>query len=98
MQTDPYTPDYTCSPGEVPEELAIAHFSWSRGLPATSREIRAIQEMQVQRRLDEILPPPTDEFCLSIRINLMENQEFLKWAQRERDIRELQASHSTLTK
>lgn len=95
MQTDPYSPQYICTPGPQPKELAIAHLSWSRGLPATSREIRAIQELQLQRRLDEVLPPPTDEFCLAIRTSLMERQEVLKWAQRERDIRELQVNCNT---
>ncbi|CDI73694.1 hypothetical protein, conserved [Eimeria praecox] len=95
VQTDPYSPQYICTPGPQPEELTIAHLCWSRGLPATSREIRAIQEMQLQRRLDQVLPPPTDEFCLAIRISLMERQELLKWAQRERDIRELQALERT---
>lgn len=92
VQTDPYSPDYICTSEGQPEELTIAHFCWTKGLPATGKEIRAIREMQVQRWIDQILPPPSDEFCLGIRTTLMERQEFFKWAQRERDIRELQAS------
>lgn len=92
IQTDPYSPDYICASEGQPEELTIAHLCWGKGLPATSKEIRAIREMQVQRRIDQILPPHSDEFCLAIRTALMERQEFFKWAQRERDLREMQAS------
>ncbi|KAL8435339.1 hypothetical protein Efla_006969 [Eimeria flavescens] len=90
VQTDPYSPDYICSQEEFPDELAITHLCWARGLPVGSLEIRIIQEMQVQRRLERLLPPPTDEFCLGLRTTLMERQEFFKWAHRERDFRELQ--------
>lgn len=90
MQADPYSAEYVCSDGQ-PSELAIAHFCWAKGLPASSREIRVIKEMQVQRQLEQLLPPPADDFSLELRTALMERQEFFKWAQRERDIRELQA-------
>ena len=92
VQTDPYSPDYICLSENPPAELAIASFRWQQGLPpAGPAEIRAIKEMRVQWQLTQLLPPHTNDFCLAIRTILMERQEFYKWAQRERDIRELQA-------
>lgn len=90
-QAEPYFPGFLCSPDAQLDEPAIQHFYWTMRHAASSREVRAIKEMQVQRRLDQLLPPPTDEYCLAIRTALMERQEFFKWAQRERDIHELQA-------
>ncbi|KAL8453613.1 hypothetical protein Emed_000748 [Eimeria media] len=75
VQTDPYSPEYILIPDEQPDELAISNLRWGSGLPATSREIRIIREMQVQRRLEQLLPPPTDEFCLSLRTLLMQLQD-----------------------
>lgn len=72
------------------EELLIAHLCWGRGLPASQVEIRAIQEMRARLKIEVLLPPPTDEFCLGIRAKLLNAQEIERWAKRDRDIREIQ--------
>merc|ERR1719229_1688150 len=49
-----------------------------------------IERTRQKRLFQQMLPPPTDEFSLEVRMQLMEAQEFRDWADREKQIRELQ--------
>merc|ERR1719159_1805900 len=98
VQTDPYSPDYFIVPNQVPEVLTLTHLTYGAGLPATEAEIKMIQRTRQKRLFEAMLPPPTDEFSLSVRAQLMEAQEFRDWAERERQIRELQDKRLALIK
>eukprot|EP00428_Durinskia_dybowskii_P026533 CAMPEP_0170235378 /NCGR_PEP_ID=MMETSP0116_2-20130129/17435_1 /TAXON_ID=400756 /ORGANISM="Durinskia baltica, Strain CSIRO CS-38" /LENGTH=701 /DNA_ID=CAMNT_0010486173 /DNA_START=25 /DNA_END=2130 /DNA_ORIENTATION=+ len=89
-QTDPYSPDYYLSPNQVPEVLTLTHLTYGQGLPATEAELRIIERTRQKRVFQQMLPPPADECSLEIRLQLMEAQEFREWADRERQIKELQ--------
>eukprot|EP00927_Polykrikos_kofoidii_P056045 TRINITY_DN50229_c0_g1_i1.p1 TRINITY_DN50229_c0_g1~~TRINITY_DN50229_c0_g1_i1.p1 ORF type:complete len:703 (-),score=151.85 TRINITY_DN50229_c0_g1_i1:483-2591(-) len=89
-QTDPYSPEYYIVPGQVPEVLTLAHLTFGQGLPASELELKIIERTRQKRIFEAMLPPPTDEFNMELRSSLMETQEFRDWAERERNIRELQ--------
>merc|ERR1719310_2715006 len=89
-QTDPYSPEYFVKPGQVPEVLTLTHLTYNQGLPVTETELKIIERTRQKRLFEQMLPPPTDEFNLEVRMSLMEAQEFRDWAERERHIRELQ--------
>jgi|Transcript_56702 hypothetical protein len=89
-QTNPYSPDYFIVPNQVPEVLTLTHLTYGAGLPATEAELTIIERTRQKRLFEAMLPPPTDEFNLNLRSQLMEAQEFRNWADREKTIRELQ--------
>lgn len=89
-QTDPYSPEYYIVPNQAPEVLTLMHLTYNSGLPATEAELKAIERTRQKRLFERMLPPPTDEFNLEVRAALMEAQEFRDWAERERNIRDLQ--------
>lgn len=89
-QTDPFSPEYRVAPNQVPEVLALTHMTWGHGLPATEAELKIIERTRQKRLFQLMLPPPSDEFSLDVRMKLMEVQEFREWADRERRIKELQ--------
>merc|ERR1719261_1757469 len=97
-QTDPYSPDYYIVPNQVPEVLTLTHLTYGAGLPATEAELAIIERTRQKRLFEAMLPPPTDEFNLNLRCQLMEAQEFRNWADRERTIRELQEKRLSLLK
>merc|ERR1719247_3750726 len=98
VQTDPYSPDYFIVPNQVPEVLTLTHLTYGAGLPATEAELKIIERTRQKRLFESMLPPPTDEFNLNLRCQLMEAQEFRNWADRERTIRELQEKRLALLK
>jgi len=89
-QTTPYSPDYFITPNQMPEVLTLKNLAFSQGLPATEAEIQIIERTRQKRVFEAMLPPPTDEFLFGVRAQLMEAQEFRDWADRERQIKELQ--------
>merc|ERR1712216_783621 len=96
-QTNPYSPDYYVKfPNQVPEVLTLTHLTYGAGLPATEAELAIIERTRQKRLFEAMLPPPTDEFNLNLRCQLMEAQEFRNWADRERTIRELQEKRLAL--
>jgi hypothetical protein len=95
-QTDPYSPDYFIVPNQVPEVLTLTHLTYGAGLPASEAELTIIERTRQKRLFEAMLPPPTDEFNLALRSQLMEAQEFRNWADRERTIRELQEKRLAL--
>eukprot|EP00929_Paragymnodinium_shiwhaense_P007851 TRINITY_DN111766_c0_g1_i1.p1 TRINITY_DN111766_c0_g1~~TRINITY_DN111766_c0_g1_i1.p1 ORF type:complete len:699 (-),score=251.90 TRINITY_DN111766_c0_g1_i1:171-2267(-) len=97
-QTDPFSPEYYVVPGQVPEVLTLTHLTYSQGLPVTETELKIIERTRQKRLFEQMLPPPTDEFNLEVRMSLMEAQEFRDWAERERHIRELQEKRLQLLK
>uniref|UniRef100_A0A7S1QN72 Cilia- and flagella-associated protein 91 n=2 Tax=Alexandrium TaxID=2924 RepID=A0A7S1QN72_ALECA len=97
-QTDPYSPEYYVVPNQAPEVLALTHLTYGHGLPATLAELQIIERTRQKRLFQMMLPPPTDEFNLEVRMQLMEGQEFREWADREKQIRELQEKRLTLLK
>jgi len=95
-QTDPYSPEYFITPSQVPEVLALTHLTFQSGLPVTEAELQIIERTRQKRLFQQMLPPPTDESNLEVRMQLMEAQEFRDWADRESQIRELQDKRLTL--
>jgi len=69
----PYTPDFTVKPGETPEVLAIPHFTYGAGLPASMTEMELIDQAREKRAFQEALPPTSDEACFNLRRRLMED-------------------------
>jgi len=98
VQTDPYSPDYYIQPNQVPEVLTLTHLTYGMGLPATEAELAIIERTRQRRLFESMLPPPTDEFNLALRSQLMECQEFRNWADREKTIRDLQEKRLELLK
>merc|ERR1719159_2259572 len=98
VQTDSYSPDYYIVPNQVPEVLTLTHLTYGAGLPATEAELTIIERTRQRRLFEAMLPPPTDEFNLGLRAQLMEAQEFRNWAEREKTIRELQEKRLQLLK
>merc|ERR1719181_1026176 len=97
-QTNPYSPEYFILPNQVPEVLTLTHLTYGAGLPATEAELAIIERTRQKRLFESMLPPPTDEFNLNLRAQLMEAQEFRNWADREKTIRELQEKRLQLLK
>jgi hypothetical protein len=89
-QTDPYSPEYYIVPNQVPEVLTLTHLTYGQGLPVTEVELKIIERTRQKRLFEQMLPPPTDEFNLEVRMALMEAQEFRDWADREKHIKDLQ--------
>eukprot|EP00932_Pfiesteria_piscicida_P001830 SRR837773.11779.p1 GENE.SRR837773.11779~~SRR837773.11779.p1 ORF type:complete len:709 (-),score=332.11 SRR837773.11779:130-2256(-) len=97
-QTDPFSPEYYIAPNQVPEVLTLTHLTYGHGLPASEAELQIIERTRQKRLFQQMLPPPTDEFSLAVRMQLMEMQEFREWADREKQIKELQEKRLTLLK
>merc|ERR1719183_1809124 len=97
-QTDPYSPEYYIVPNQVPEVLTLTHLTYGQGLPVTEAELKIIERTRQKRLFEQMLPPPTDEFNLEVRMALMEAQEFRDWKERERHIQELQEKRLELLK
>mmetsp|Transcript_42229 Transcript_42229/g.99140 ORF Transcript_42229/g.99140 Transcript_42229/m.99140 type:complete len:706 (-) Transcript_42229:100-2217(-) len=97
-QTNPYSPDYVVNSEQAPEVLTLTHLMFGTGLPATEAELKMIERTRQKRLFEAMLPPPTDEFNLEVRSQLMEAQEFRDWAERERNIKELQDKRLALLK
>ena len=95
-QTDPFSPEYMIADGQVPEVLRLTHLAYGAGLPATEAELLIIERTRQKRLFTMMLPPATDQCSLDIRMALMEAQEFRDWADRERNIRELQEQRLVL--
>merc|ERR1719149_4763 len=95
-QTNPYSPDYFIVPNQVPEVLTLTHLTYGAGLPATEAELAIIERTRQKRLFESMLPPPTDEFNLELRSQLMEQKEFRNWADREKTIRDLQEKRLVL--
>jgi len=95
-QTDPFSPEYYIAPDQVPEVLTLTHLTFGRGLPASEAELQIIERTRQKRLFQQMLPPPTDEYSLGARMQLMEMQEFREWADREKQIRELQEKRLAL--
>lgn len=95
-QTDPFSPEYMIADGQVPEVLTLTHLAYGAGLPATEAELLIIERTRQKRLFTMMLPPATDQCSLDIRMALMEAQEFRDWADRERNIRELQEQRLVL--
>ncbi|CAE8650568.1 unnamed protein product, partial [Polarella glacialis] len=97
-QTNPYSPEYTIGPNQVPEVVALTHLAWGVGLPATEAELQIIERTRQKRLFSNMLPPPCDAFGMEVRVQLMEAQEFREWADREKTIRDLQDKRLQLLK
>jgi len=97
-QTDPYSPNYLITSSQVPEVVTLTHLTFGHGLPATEAELKIIERTRQKRLFQQMLPPPTDECNLEIRMALLEAQEFRDWAERERQIRDLQDKRLLLVK
>eukprot|EP00397_Hematodinium_sp_SG-2012_P015001 GEMP01015270.1.p1 GENE.GEMP01015270.1~~GEMP01015270.1.p1 ORF type:complete len:677 (+),score=169.00 GEMP01015270.1:86-2116(+) len=89
-QTDPYAPEHTIPPNAVPEILTLAHLTYGNGLPASNAEVEIIERTRQKRIYENMLPPSTDEFSFGLRSRLMESAELKRWAERERQIEDLQ--------
>mmetsp|Transcript_6427 Transcript_6427/g.15588 ORF Transcript_6427/g.15588 Transcript_6427/m.15588 type:complete len:704 (+) Transcript_6427:137-2248(+) len=97
-QTNPYSPEYVTSSDQSPEVLTITHLVYGGGLPATEAELKMIERTRQKRIFEAMLPPPTDQFNLEVRSQLMEQQEFRDWAEREKHIKDLQDKRLELLK
>ena len=76
--------------------LAITHFTYGNGLPASMAEMELIEQAREKRNFEESLPPTTDEACFNLRKKLMEDQEIKEWAKREDDIKKVQQERLNL--
>lgn len=91
VQTDPYSPEYQIGANQVPEIITLTHLAWGTGLPATEAELQIIERTRQKRFFQQMLPPSSDDFSLEVRMQLMEVQEFREWADRETQIKDIQA-------
>ncbi|XP_061649013.1 cilia- and flagella-associated protein 91 isoform X2 [Phyllopteryx taeniolatus] len=90
-QTDPYSPDYVLRAGAAPSELlAVASFTWERGLPASFEEVEMIERARARRVWEARLPTLDDPNLLRKRRRMMEEMEAREWAFREGKIQKLQ--------
>lgn len=85
-QTVPYAPSYTVRPGESPNVLLMAGFSYCSGLPMGPKEAQMVEFAMLKRDLELSMPPFTDEASLSMRKRLMEQQEVREMKLRENEI------------
>lgn len=97
-QTDPYSPETVQTEGQSSELLTLTHLTFGQGLPVSLAELQVIEKARQKRLFQALLPPPTDEFSLEVRTQLMEAQEFRQWAERERTIAALQEKRLALLK
>lgn len=95
-QTDPYTPDYEVKAGEQPAVLSLSSLTYARGLPAGVAEVEMIERMRQKQAFERSLPPITDEASFELRRRMMEEQELLEWAEREKEIDRIQAERLEL--
>ena len=70
--------------------------STARGLPAGLAEVEMIERMRQKRAFEQSLPPITDEASFELRRRMMEEQELLEWAEREKEIDRIQAERLEL--
>ncbi|CAD7927328.1 unnamed protein product [Amoebophrya sp. A25] len=96
-QTVPYTPDFVATT-PAPEILTLQNLTFDNGLPATLFEVKIIERTRQKRIFEQMLPPTTDEFSLAVRAQLLEQQEFKEWAERERQIVSLQERRLAMVK
>jgi len=89
-QTDPYSPEHVLPVNAVPEILTLTHLTYGAGLPAALSDIQIIERTRQKRIFENMLPPSTDEFSYGLRSRLMEAKEIRAWAEREKQIEELQ--------
>jgi len=89
-QTLPYSPEYTVRPNENPEILTLSHLTYGNGLPASEAEVEVIERTRQKRFEESLLPPATDAQSFALRTRLMAAAEMKEWAERERQIEELQ--------
>ena len=89
-QTDPYSPEYSVDPQNIPEVLNIAHYKFGSGLPASMIEMDLIEKMREHKAFQNALPPTSDEACFTLRRRLMEEQEHREWDSREEEIKRVQ--------
>ncbi|CAM9386455.1 unnamed protein product, partial [Heterosigma akashiwo] len=86
-QTDPYTPDYYVPAGRPePEVLLLESLTHENGLPVGMREVHMIEYAREKRRLEDALPPFTDEASLLLRKKLMEVQEMREFDLRNQEM------------
>jgi len=89
-QTDPFSPEYSVDPQNIPEVLNIAHYKFGSGLPASMIEMDLIEKMREYKAFQNALPPTSDEACFTLRRRLMEEQEHREWDSRENEIKRVQ--------
>jgi len=86
-QTDPYTPEFHVAENKPePEVLLLESLTYEHGLPVGMREIHMIEYAREKRRLEESLPPFTDEASLFLRKRLMEVQEMREFDLRNQEL------------
>eukprot|EP00628_Pelagophyceae_sp_CCMP2097_P023352 CAMPEP_0184224330 /NCGR_PEP_ID=MMETSP0976-20121227/19690_1 /TAXON_ID=483370 /ORGANISM="non described non described, Strain CCMP2097" /LENGTH=543 /DNA_ID=CAMNT_0026529263 /DNA_START=54 /DNA_END=1685 /DNA_ORIENTATION=- len=96
--TDAYSPEYTLDPSKpAPQILMLAGLSKAAGtLPAGAREVAMLEHAQAKRRLEDSLPPATDEASHFLRRRLLELQEVREFELRQREVDEAHALRLSL--
>ncbi|KAJ3288033.1 Cilia- and flagella-associated protein 91 [Rhizoclosmatium sp. JEL0117] len=90
-QTDPYSPEYTLKPGQLPPELlALATLSYGMGLPVGMVELEMIERARIKRAWEAMLPQVVDKETFERRLRMMEEMELKEWQEREDEIKRLQ--------
>ncbi|CAF1362328.1 unnamed protein product, partial [Didymodactylos carnosus] len=89
-QTDPYTPEYVCKPGEQPEVLTLATLMHNKGLPAGLAEVEMIERARAKRAWEASLPSLSDGDQWDKRFKMMSEMERHEWLLRENEIEKLQ--------
>ena len=85
-QTNPYTPDYTVKPGDLPEVLLLKDLKYENGLPLGKKEVEMIEHARLKKEIEMCLPPFTDEASLGLRKRMMETQEMREFKLREQEM------------
>ncbi|KAJ3030495.1 UNVERIFIED_CONTAM: Cilia- and flagella-associated protein 91 [Siphonaria sp. JEL0065] len=87
-QTDPYSPEYTLKPGQMPPELlALATLSYGMGLPVGMVELEMIERARIKRAWEAMLPQVVDKETFERRLKMMEEMELKEWQERENEIK-----------
>ena len=110
-QTRPYAPDYVLpsrpstrqailnakhhTEDDLPEVLLVQD---TRGLPLGRSEIDRVERQRRKRAFEASLPPLSDASQLGLRKKLMEEWEEAEWAEREREIAQLQEERLAILK
>jgi len=68
------------------------------GGPVSKAQVDLVLRLRAQRQFKGQLPPPTDEFSLSLRTRLLEEAELREWKVREQAIRDIQEQRIDLIK
>jgi hypothetical protein len=103
-QTIPYSPDYVIPEHvgdkqralmekhntDVPEILTLQKLKFGEGLPVGLNEINHIDKLREKRAYEISLPPLHDTAQLPRRRAMMDAWEAKEWAEREREIEDLQ--------